>query len=162
NFPRLLPLAERLYYEWVQQNRALVPLALRVAKLLVRKIPGVRRLARGMRRLLRKSAGPAVEGFQLDNWMLGECSGRLAPVPGGRRVYLDGVAPVDSTLTIRREGKVVERRRLPAGQVSRIELDTPSERPETLRLEFSHYLPGDVPRSFQVRATNLFGEADLA
>jgi glycosyltransferase involved in cell wall biosynthesis len=162
NFPRLLPLAERLYYEWVRQEKALVPLAFRLARLIVRKLPGARRLAQAMRRFFRNSSGPVVQGFQLDNWMLDHCTVRLAPVPGGRRVYLDGVAPVDSTLTIRREGKVVERRHLPAGEVIRIELDTPTERPEMLKLEFSNHVPGDVPRSFHVRATNLFGEADLA
>jgi hypothetical protein len=107
-------------------------------------------------------SGYRTGGFLGDNKIGPRAALLVPPSAAGQRLYLDGVAPVDTELTVKVNGRRAVHA-LSAGKRTRIDLGA-WERGQRIDLRFSRcgYDFWGHPHGFVIEQTNLFEERDLA
>jgi glycosyltransferase involved in cell wall biosynthesis len=112
-------------------------------------------------RRLTRSQGPRVDGFSNDNWLGPACSVALTGRSPRQLRYVEGIAPIDTDLTVYLGKHRTAVHRLRAGRPERIDLGVLPEEGR-LRLVFSRHVPGPSchRRAFLIQDTNLFTGAD--
>jgi hypothetical protein len=153
-----------LHHKWGNGLHYLKHLPSRVGRL-TRQLRGRMQalLHHGLSRLRpRKQRPERVTGLRPDNWLEPTCHVLLGGQACATACRLAGVAPVDTELTVRLDGAVLERYRL-AGGPAAVRLDLPARSKGELVLEFSGQVRGPEGDavSFLVEETDLFSEADL-
>jgi glycosyltransferase involved in cell wall biosynthesis len=105
-----------------------------------------------------------VQGFLSDNWLEPTCRVALKKRWTGYALRLAGVAPVDTTLQVRVDGRLVQTVPLRAKQYETVRFHLEPGCGKRLTLHFSDYVSDPVKRklSFLVQDTNLFTESDLS
>jgi glycosyltransferase involved in cell wall biosynthesis len=155
--PPLLSTLVYLHFKWRHRHRYGVKDVVRWAG---------RRLARvgGLVVPRRAPVAGTFSGFEPSNWLKPLCSGVLSKHLPGQPIHLEGIAPVDMTLSYDVPGQPPRTFALCGGVPTRIDLGEAPPEPQPYVLRFSEHVvdPDQRVLSFLVQDTNLFSEHEAA
>jgi glycosyltransferase involved in cell wall biosynthesis len=164
-------IAPRLHFRWHHRHKIPWRRAPHALVRFTRVFGGevLERLRSAVRRLGNKalpSVFPrrAVDGFWPDNWLEPVCTIRLKNRLTGHQLRLAGTAPVNTTVQVVVDGRVIKACPLQANRYEEITFGVKPGSAKRLQLKFSNCITDHVPRrlAFLVQDTNLFMEQDLA
>jgi hypothetical protein len=108
-------------------------------------------------------APKTVRGFWSDNWLEPTCKIILKSRLTGHALRLGGTAPIDSTLQVLLDGRLVKTAPLQANSYATVDLPITASSGKVVTLKFSHFVSDQHRRrlAFLLQDTNLFMEQDL-